>query len=122
MLHPLVDPTKPRQGMMQAKSLVIQAIRRVELDPANDGLPPLVVIMAMVEEKSLFPLSQDEEVLLLLPPKDVWERQFLGRLPFHMPGSRPMRLDDALHWYEEHARWKALGLPVTLLTGALSPG
>lgn len=107
---------------MQAKSLVMQAIRRVELDPANDGLPPLVVIMAMVDEKTLFPLSQDEEVLLMLPPKDVWERRFLGRLPFHMPGSRPMQLDDALRWYEEHARWQALGLPVTLLTGESPPG
>ncbi|WP_147448630.1 hypothetical protein [Corallococcus terminator] len=105
--------------MMQAKALLIQAIRRVELDPANDGLPPLVVIMAMVEEKALFPLSEGEEVLLLLPPKDVWERQFLGRLPHHEPGSRPMGLEEALRWYEEHVRWKALGLPVTLLTGAL---
>jgi hypothetical protein len=122
MLHPLVDPTKPRQGMMQAKSLLIQAIRRVELDPANDGLPPLVVITATVGEKELFPLSGNEEVLLLLPPRDVWERQFLGRPPRHAPSSRPMSLEEALRWYEHYARWKELKLPVTLMTSPLPPG
>jgi hypothetical protein len=122
MLHPLVDPTKARKGMMQAKGLLIQAIRRVELDASNDGLPPLVVITAMVGEKELFPLSSDEAVLLLLPPRDVWERQFLGRPPQHAPGSRPMSLEQARRWYEHYARWAEQGLPVTLMTGALPPG
>jgi hypothetical protein len=122
MLHPLVDPTKPRQGMMQAKGLLMQAIRRVELDPANDGLPPLVVITAMVGERELFPLSAGEEVLLLLPSRDIWELQFLGRSHSHSPGSRPMGLEEARRWYEHYARWKELGLRITLMTNSHPPG
>lgn len=122
MLHPLVDPMKPRQGMMQAKGLLIQAIRRVELDPSNEGLPPLVVITAMIGEKELFPLSRDEVVLLLLPLRDGWERQFLGRPLRHALGSRPMSLEEARGWYEHYARWMELELPVTLLTSSDPPG
>jgi hypothetical protein len=115
MLHPLVDPSRPRKGMLQAKGLLMQAIRRVELDPDNGGLPPLVVLTALVVEEQLFPLSADEQVLLLLPPREQWERQFLGRAHGHAPGSRPMSLQEAREWYERYLAWGDKGLPYSPL-------
>jgi len=115
LLAPLVDPARPRKGMMEAKGLVMRAIRRVELDPANGGLPPLVVITALVGEAELFPLEPDEEVLLLLPPRESWERQLLARAPGHASGSRPLPLEEARTWYERYSRWSEQGLPVTRL-------
>jgi len=122
MLHPLVDPTRPRKGMMQAKGLLMRAIRQVELEPSNDGLPPLVVIAALIGEQELFPLSPGEEVLLLLPPRPQWERQFLERSQAPAPGGRQMSLEEASGWYERYLRWKELGLPFTCVTDPLRPG
>jgi hypothetical protein len=116
MLHPLVDPSRPRKGMMRAKGLLIRAIREVELEPSNDGLPPLIVIAALVGEAELFPLSPGEEVLLLLPPREQWERQFLQRTGEPSPGSRPMALDEARRWYDHYLRWTEKHLPVTVVT------
>lgn len=116
MLHPLVDPHRPRKGMMRAKGLLIRAIREVELEPANDGLPPLLVIAALMGEEVLFPLSPDEEVLLLLPPREQWERQFLQRTQAPAPGGRPMALEEAHRWYDHYVRWTEKRLPVTLVT------
>lgn len=113
MLSPLVDSARPRKGMMEARNLLIRAIRRVELDPANDGLPPLVGITAMAREEDLFPLSPKEEVLLVLPPPDQWERQFLQRPAAHAPGSVSMDLEEARGWYEHYRAWKERGLPIT---------
>ncbi|ATB35805.1 hypothetical protein CYFUS_001219 [Cystobacter fuscus] len=106
LLHPLVDPVHPRKGMMQAKSLFIRAIRQVELHPANVGLPPLVVIVALIHEEALLPLSEEEELILILPPRAQWERQFLDRSAPPSPGSRPMGLEEARGWYERYLRWR----------------
>jgi hypothetical protein len=122
MLHPLIDPTKSRKGMMRAKGLLMRAIREVELEPSNDGLAPLVVIVALVRQEDLFPLLPGEEVLLLLPPRDQWERQFLGRLQAAAPGSRQMGLEEASGWYERYLHWQALGLPFTSVTSPPHPG
>lgn len=105
LLHPLVDPARPRQGMMRAKALLIQAIRQVELHPANDGLPPLVVVVSLIDEAALLPLAPEEELVLLLPPREQWERQFLARSAALEPGSRPMALEEARAWYERYLRW-----------------
>jgi hypothetical protein len=121
MLHPLVDPAKPRKGMMRAKGLLMRAIRQVELEPSNDGLPPLVVIAALLGEEELFPLSPGEEVLLLLPPRERWERQFLGRSQSPAPGGRRMGLEEAIGWYERYLRWEEMGLPFTRVTDPWRP-
>jgi hypothetical protein len=122
MLLPLVDPSHPRKGMMEARNLLIQAIRRVELDPANEGLPPLLVVTAIVSEADLFPLGAGEEVLLLLPPRARWERQFLQRPQGHAPGNPPMSLEQARQWYEQYQGWKERALPLTLLPEEALPG
>ncbi|WP_407659915.1 ATP-binding protein [Hyalangium gracile] len=121
MLLPLMDSSRPRKGMMQARSLLIRAIRRVELDPDNGGLPPLMVITAILREEDLFPLTDGEEVLLLLPPPDQWERQFVQRPPGHAPGSLPMSLEEARRWYDQYRGWKERGLPMTWLAAGSSP-
>jgi hypothetical protein len=107
LLHSLVDPSRPRRGMMRAKGLFIQAIRQVELDPANGGLAPLVVIVALIEEDLLLPLGPDEDLILLLPERTQWERQLLERPERSDPGSRPMSLREAREWYERYRSWRS---------------
>ncbi|MFP2905798.1 hypothetical protein ACLESD_12220 [Pyxidicoccus sp. 3LFB2] len=121
-LYPLMDTAKRRKGMMRAKGLLIQAIRTVELEPANGGLPPLVVISAIQRDSELFPLSPEEEVLLLLPSRAQWELQFLGRAPVHAPGSHPMNLEEASGWYEHYLDWLEKGLPVRRLMSSKDLG
>ncbi|WP_224370312.1 ATP-binding protein [Hyalangium versicolor] len=117
LLQPLMDPSRQRKGMMQARSLLMNAIRRVELDPANDDLPPLLVISAILREEDLFPLHTGEEVLLLLPSLEQWERQFIQRPKGHAPGSRSMSMEEARGWYDRYSDWKNRGLPMTWLPG-----
>ena len=111
MLHPLVDPARTRRGLMRAKALLIQAIRQVELDPANDSLPPLVVVVSLIDEEVLRPLVPEEDLVLILPPREQWERQFLARSTSPEPGSRPMTLEEARVWYERYLRWTSGHMP-----------
>jgi hypothetical protein len=67
-----------------------------------------------VPEDVLFPLGEDEEVLLLLPPRDRWEEQ-LRRRP---TGGTLWQYDDyayAEQWYDRFASWPSRGLPCTRL-------
>jgi hypothetical protein len=121
MLWPLMDPLHQRKGMMEARNLLIRAIRRVELDPANDSLPPLVVVTAIVREEDLFPLNPGEQVLLMLPHREQWEGQFVQRPAGNAPGSHLTNLEQARRWYEHYWGWKERSLPVTLVPGDAVP-
>ncbi|HZF56661.1 MAG TPA: hypothetical protein VE093_48935 [Polyangiaceae bacterium] len=114
MLAPLVIPARIRKGVLRANGSLVRLLRELELHPENRSLPPLLVVAGLVPEDVLFPLGEDEEVLLLLPPRDRWEEQ-LRRRP---TGGTLWQYDDyayAEQWYDRFASWPSRGLPCTRL-------
>jgi hypothetical protein len=112
MLAPLVLPARIRKGVLTANAALVNVIRNLEFHPDNRGLPPLLVVAGLVPEDALFPLSDDEEVLLLLPEKSRWEKQLQER-PI---GSGSLRQYDdfpyAEQWYNRFLTWEARGFPL----------
>lgn len=116
MLGPLVDSRRIRKGVLQANAALVQAVRSVELHPENAAGPPVLVVAGLVPESALFPLSDDEEVLLLLPPREQWRLQ-LRRRP--SAGTRSREYDDYAYsetWYDRFEDWVARELPVRRLS------
>ena len=112
MLGPLVDPLRLRRGVLTANAHLVAAVRAVELHPDNAACPPLLVVAGLVPESALFPLSDAEEVLLLLPDRARWETQLRAR-PAH--GGSSGQYDDfsySRQWYERFEEWLARGLPI----------
>ena len=121
MLGPLVNPVRMRKGILRANGALVRLVRDLELHPENRGLPPLLVVAGLVPEDALFPLGDDEEVLLLLPPRDRWEEQLRQR-PVH--GGSSGQYDDYAYseqWYERFTGWEARGLPFTRLDLPYTP-
>jgi hypothetical protein len=115
MLAPLVNPVRLRKGILSANGALVRLVRDVELHPENRALPPLLVVGGLVPEKALFPTGEDEEVLLLLPPRERWEEQ-LRRRP--TDGRASHQYDDyayAEQWYDRFTSWLTKGLPCTRL-------
>lgn len=112
MLGPLVDPLRLRRGVLTANAHLVAAVRAVELHPDNAACPPLLVVAGLVPESALFPLSAEEEVLLLLPERARWETQLRAR-PAHCGSSG--QYDDLSYsrqWYERFESWVERGLPL----------
>ncbi|HRI71897.1 MAG TPA: hypothetical protein PK156_47015, partial [Polyangium sp.] len=99
MLAPLVMPARIRKGVLTANAALVNLVRNLELHPENRSLPPPLVVAGLVPEDALFPISEDEEVLLLLPERSRWEKQLHNR-PI---GSGSLRQYDdfpyAAQWY-----------------------
>jgi hypothetical protein len=116
MLAPLVGPTGVRKGILRANGALVRLVRELELHPDNRGLPPLLVVAGLAPEDALFPLGEEEEVLLLLPTRERWEEQ-LRRRPID-GGSSGHQYDDyayAEQWYDRFTSWSARGFPCTRL-------
>jgi len=121
MLAPLVSPVRMRKGILRANGALVRLLRELELHPENRALPPLLVVVGLAPEDALFPLGDDEEVLLLLPPRERWEQQ-LRRRPTG-PGSS-WQYDDYAYseqWYDRFASWPAQSLPCTRLELPFEP-
>jgi len=115
MLAPLVNPVQMRKGILRANGALVRLIRELEFHSDNRDLPPLVVVAGLVPEDALFPLGEDEEVLLLLPPRERWQAQLRKR---PVGGGSSRQYDDyayAEQWYERFATWSSRGLPSTRL-------
>jgi hypothetical protein len=115
MLGPLVNPVRMRKGILGANGALVRLVRALEFHPDNRGLSPLLVVAGLVPEDALFPLCEDEEVFLLLPPRERWEEQ-LRRRP--TGGGSSHQYDDyayAEQWYDRFAGWPARGLPCSRL-------
>ncbi|MDI1443610.1 hypothetical protein [Polyangium sp. 6x1] len=115
MLGPLVNPVKIRKGVLRANGALVRLVRDLELHPDNRGLPPLLVVAGIVPEDALFPLGEDEEVLLLLPPRERWQMQLRAR---PVNGGSSGQYDDYVYaesWYERFSTWEARGFSFTLL-------
>jgi hypothetical protein len=111
MLGPLVNPVRMRKGILRANGSLVRLVRELELHPENRALSPLLVVAGLVPEDALFPLGEDEEVFLLLPPRERWEEQ-LRRRP--TGGGSSGQYDDyayAEQWYDRLSSWLARGLP-----------
>ena len=121
MLQPLVEPVRMRQGILGAHDMLIPLIRHLERHPGNTHLPPLLVVAGLVTEDALFPLGQDEAVLLLLPDRDRWLEQ-LHRRP--VVDAHPPQYDDYAYseaWYDRLASWPAKGYPVRVIDTPFMP-
>ena len=121
MLGPLVNPVRMRKGVLRANAALVRLVRELELHPENRALPPLLVVAGIVPEEALFPLGDDEAVLLLLPPRERWEEQ-LRRRP--TDGGSSGQYDDyayAAEWYDRFSLWPARGLACTLLDLPFDP-
>lgn len=121
MLAPLVDPVDLRKGVLHANGQLVQLIRELELRPENLHLPPLLVVAGLVPEEALFAGGAQEEVWLLLPPRDRWRHQLHNR-PVAQGGKRNYDdYDYAAQWYERFANWKAQGRAVVQLEAPYRP-
>jgi hypothetical protein len=112
MLGPLVDPLRVRRGVLTANAHLVAAVRAVELHPDNAGHPPILVVAGLVPEVALFPLSADEEVILLLPERARWEAQLQAR---PARGGSSAQYDDLAYskqWYGRFEEWVERGLPL----------
>ena len=121
MLGPLVDPCRIRHGVLGANAHLVSAVRAVELHPANAAFAPLLVVAGLVPEAALYPLSGDEEVLLLLPDRARWEHQLRAR---PSGGGSSGQYDDHEYsrvWYDRFEQWIAQGLPLRRIEVPFDP-
>lgn len=121
MLGPLVNPVRMRKGILRANGSLVRLIRELELHPENRGLPPLLVVAGLAPEETLFPVGDDEEVLLLLPSRERWAEQ-LRRRP--VGGGSSGQYGDyeySAQWYERFSGWEARGLAFTRLEPPFRP-
>ncbi|MEP7124434.1 MAG: hypothetical protein ABJE95_26130 [Byssovorax sp.] len=115
ILAPLVNPVRMRKGILRANGSLVGLLRELELHEDNRGFPPLLIVGGLLPEEALFPLTEDEEVLLLLPPRERWEEQ-LRRRPVDLAGSHVY--DDyayARQWYDRFTTWPEREFPITRL-------
>jgi len=112
MLGPLVDTLKLRKGVLGANGCLVNAVRSVELQPDHRDLPPLLVVAGLVPEEALFPLSDDEEVLLLIPPRERWERQLATRSRTGGSSGQYDDFDYSRVWYARFEEWIVRGRPL----------
>ncbi len=112
MLGPLIDALRIRKGVLSANGALVQAVRHVELHPANAAAPELLVVAGLVPEGVLFPLAQGEEVLLLLPERTRWQHQLRSRPAGYAAWAQPDERAYAELWYERFEQWCASGLPI----------
>jgi hypothetical protein len=121
MLAPLVLPARIRKGVLTANAALVNLVRNLEFHPDNRALPPLLVVVGLVPEDALFPLSDDEEVLLFLPERSRWENQLRQR-PI---GSGSLRQYDdfpyAEQWYDRFSTWEARGFPLRKIDIPFAP-
>ena len=112
MLGPLVDSLRLRRGVLSANAHLVAAVRAVELHPDHAAYPPLLVVAGLVPESALFPLSIEEEVLLLLPERIRWETQLRARPPHGGSSGQYDDLRYSRQWYERFESWVERGLPL----------
>lgn len=120
MLGPLVNRGKVRHGVLTANASLVAAVRAVVLNAANAEMPPVVVVAGIVADEALFPLCADEEVWLVLPERERWERQLLAR---PVAGGSSWQYDDYAYsrvWYDRFATWMERH-PVRLIETAYDP-
>lgn len=121
MLAPLVAPARIRKGVLSANAALVSLVRNLEFHPDNRSLAPLLVVAGLVPENALFPISNDEEVLLLLPERSRWEEQ-LRKRPI---GSGSLRQYDdfsySAEWYDRFSTWETKGFPVTKVDVPFAP-
>lgn len=116
MLGPLVNPVRMRKGILRANGMLVKVIRHLELHPDHRDLPGLLVVAGLVSAEDLFPLSADEEVWLLLPPRELWMTQLRCR---PVGGASSGQYDDygyAAQWYDRFTDWVERDLPCRLVT------
>lgn len=121
MLAPILEPSGIYKGVLHANGQLVQLIRDLELRPENFQRPPLLVVAGLVPEEALFAGGPHEEVWLLLPPRERWERQLHDRPPLH--GGRRYYSDYAYaaKWYERFERWPAAGRDVVRIETPYHP-
>lgn len=115
MLAPLVVPVRMRSGILGANAALVRLVRDLERHPANRGLPPLLVVTGLVPEDALFPIGEDEEVLLLLPERARWEEQLYRRPVGEGPSHQYDDYAYARQWYDRFTVWRSQGFPCTPL-------
>jgi hypothetical protein len=121
MLAPILEPSGIHQGVLHANGQLVQLIRELELRPENFQRPPLLVVAGLVPEEALFAGGPHEEIWLLLPPRERWERQLHERPQHH--GSRHYYSDYvyAAKWYERFERWPDSGRNVVQIATPYYP-
>lgn len=104
MMAPLIAPLRLRHGVLRAHDQLVALIRGFERTPENQALPPVLVVAAMVTE-AIFPLSADEQVWLLRPPRHRWLQQLRCRPK--AAGALDPYTDEAYAalWYDRFDGW-----------------
>lgn len=121
MLGPLVRPGKLWRGVLQANALLVTAVRTIALNSGNVLPRPLVVVAGIVSEDALFPLGPSEEAWLLLPERDRWERQLLGRPTTGGPHGQYDDYEYARRWHELFSSWPERHPELRVLDVAYDP-
>lgn len=119
MMFPILKNTHINKGILTANNQLVQLIRKLELRKENMAEQPLLIVAGIISSEILFPLSQNEEVWLLLPKMENWKRQF---------EMRPLDNDNSKDYFEnysdyafsekayyEFASWKDRGFPLKLV-------
>lgn len=105
MLGPLVLPGRQRAGVARAKRQLIAAIRGVELHADNAADPPLVVVAAWLPPRALAPLGERERILVVLPLREDWWRQWSARTAASLDVAKDKAPDRATRAFLEAEAW-----------------
>ena len=116
LLFPLIRNTKITTGILTANHQLLKLIRDLELRPENMEEKPLLVVAGILDADFLFPISDNEEVWLILPEKQVWKKQFEMRPSDSCEGKDYYEaytdFSKSEKWYNDYATWIQKGLPV----------
>ncbi len=116
ILFPLIKQTGFTAGILTANHDLVKLVRHLELRSENISADPLLVVAGILSEDFLFPLSEHEEVWLILPERNTWKMQFSMRPPDFDDGKKYFEnyTDFAWSekWYDEYATWVQKGFQV----------
>lgn len=119
LLYPITVNTNITHGILAANNQLVSLIRDLELRKENYHERPLLVVAGILSREILFPITEDEEVWLILPAKEDWIRQMSDRPVDAGIGKAYFENYVQPHWserwYQEFENWLHDGLPLKKL-------
>lgn len=123
MLGPLVLPGRQRAGVGGAKRQLVAGIRSVELHADNATDPPLIVEAAWLPPRALAPLDGRERILVVLPKREDWWRQWSARAAASPDLAKDHAPDEAARAFAEAQAWMGESeVPVIWIRPRVIPG
>ena len=116
LLFPIVKGTGITDGILSANHQLVKLIRDLELRPENIAEKPVLVVAGILNADVLFPVSDLEEVWLILPEKQLWKKQFemrpsdSGEANEYFENYKDFPWSEK--WYDEYSTWTQKDFPV----------